>query len=262
MKSFYRYLSLNVWGKLPPRLQHKISAGYASLYNRKFTRHFIKFYTRWNYADTSYLDKFVPASGSSEYQSFQDFFTRKFKNPPRVQSSIVWPCEGLLCESESVSDTLVANVKGEKKYVREIFGRAGKTIPSNYHFANVFLHNNNYHRIHSPVSGTITSIERVPGELVLLRPWIYTNEPSLPAMINERVNLTIDDTLGKTWYLSIVGGPAVGTIRMSKKITKYAQVVVGEEVGLFLLGSTCCIVSPQPIATEVGSLVEAVQPII
>jgi len=39
------------------------------------------------------LNKFLPASGGDTYQSFQDFFTRVFKDPPKIISEAVWACE-------------------------------------------------------------------------------------------------------------------------------------------------------------------------
>jgi phosphatidylserine decarboxylase len=147
------------------------------------------------------------------------------------------------------------NIKGEKKEVRVIFGRSQDEIPSDYYFTNVFLHNNNYHRIHAPVTGEIMDIEHIRGELVLLRPWVYKNDPSLPALRNERVNVTLQDVEGRKWYVSIVGGPAVGTIVLDENTQVGNSVNQIEELGTFLLGSTCCIASPLPISRSVGETV-------
>lgn len=244
LQPFYRFLSLNVWGNLPAQLQKNISKFYAKVYNKSFTKYIIKPYCKINYQDQSYLQQFRSASGSEAYHSFQDFFTRVYKQTPQPQTAYAWPCEGLLCDYGKVKDLPVINIKGDKRHIRTIFGEIGANLPDNYYFSNVFLHNNNYHRIHSPTNCTITAIERIEGELILLRPWVYKNDPSLPAMRNERVNIQLEDDNGRHWYLSIVGGPAVGSIVLNTHTKVGASLKIMDELGLFLLGSTCCIASP------------------
>ncbi len=245
--SVYRFLSLRLWGKLPAPVQRSVSRVYARVYDKPWSRHFIKPYCKVCYDDPNYLDQFQPASGGGRYESFQDFFIRTFKIPPRIETDAAWPCEGLLCEYGKVAEMPLVNVKGDKRHLRTVFGDTGHEIPDDHHFVNVFLHNNNYHRIHAPVNSRITKIERIQGELVVLRPWIYPDEPSLPALRNERVNVDLVTESGEKWYLSIVGGPAVGTIEMSEGMEVGAEVKVGEEIALFLLGSTCCMAMPRPL---------------
>ena len=244
IRKLYRFFSLDLWGALPSGWQRGLSRFYAQLYDKSYSRHIIGPYCKFNYDDPSYLNQFKPASGQTTYQSFQDFFTRVFKEPLRINSESVWPCEGLLCEYGKVSETKLVNVKGEKRHLRTIFGELGAAIPDDYFFSNVFLHNNNYHRIHSPVSGTIARMEHIPGDLVVLRPWIYKDDPSLPALRNERINVELKSNQGDRWFLSIVGGPAVGTILMTHGLTIGSAVHIGQELGTFLLGSTCCLASP------------------
>ena len=46
-------------------------------------------------------------------------------------------------------------------------------------------------------------------------------------------------------YLSIVGGPAVGTIKLPKSIVLDSKVEKLDELALFYLGSTCCMAAPE-----------------
>jgi len=258
----YRFFSLHIWGSLPGPIQRAISKIYASLYDKSFSKHFIKVYCQLNYDDPNYLKSFKPASGHKDYQSFQDFFTRVFKDPPKIISKAVWACEGLLCDYGRVSELSTIKVKGQPQHLRNIFGKGGGQIPDNHYFSNVFLHNNNYHRIHAPASGTIDRIEHIPGELVLLRPWVYPGKPSLPALRNERLNVDIVDGSGQKWFLSIVGGLAVGTIKLTEGLQMGSQVAIGQDIAKFLLGSTCCIASPVPVEkAKVGEQVEMGQPL-
>lgn len=256
LQPIYRFISLNVWGNLPSYFQRAISKLYAAIYNKPFTKYIIKPYCQLNYNNDEYLSQFVSStSGSSNYSSFQDFFTRVYKTRPQVNSDYIWPCEGLLCDYGRIDTLPAVNVKGDMRNISTIFGKSGDSIPDNYYFSNIFLHNNNYHRIHAPVTGRVLSIERIKGDLVLLRPWVYKNDPSLPAMRNERVNIAMSDELNRNWYISIVGGPAVGTIVLSENIVVGANINIIDQFGLFLLGSTCCIAAPVPCQAKVGSTV-------
>lgn len=261
LQPIYRFISLNVWGNLPAQLQRVISRFYAKIYNKPFTKYIIKPYCKLNYQDDNYLSQFVSStSRSTDYSSFQDFFTRVYKTTPQVKSDFIWPCEGLLCDYGKIADLPPIYVKGDVRDVKTIFGQSGSTIPDTYYFSNIFLHNNNYHRIHAPVSGTIRTIEHIKGDLVLLRPWVYKNDPSLPAMRNERVNIVIVDNFERDWYISIVGGPAVGTIVLSDETKAGNQISIIDQLGLFMLGSTCCIAAPVKSNTPVGKTVYVGEP--
>lgn len=254
-KGVFSFASIYVWGVLPAGVQRGISKVYANVYNKPWSKSIIKPYCKAHYTDPNYLNQFKPASGADEYRSFQDFFTRVYKTPPKIETEKVWACEGLLCEYGEVKDMPLVRVKGQKRNLRTIFGKVQKEIPDDYFFSNIFLHNNNYHRIHSPINGKVVRIEHIPGELVLLRPWAYKN-PSLPALRNERINVDLEDQNGKTWHLSIVGGPGVGGIVLAAETSIGAEMKIGQEIATFLLGSTCCIASPEPASfNKVGDQV-------
>nr|WP_298789639.1 phosphatidylserine decarboxylase [uncultured Allomuricauda sp.] len=240
----YKFLSVEVWGNIPSNLQRSISAWYTSFYNKPISKKIIEPYVRINYSDKNYLEKFKPPNGKTDFECFQDFFIREFKALPRVESPYVWPCEGLLCDEERIDNLRLVCIKSDIRTVAAVFGIGDRKIPKDYTFTNVFLHNKNYHRIHSPINGTISRIQHLPGDLVVLRPWIYKENPSLPAFRNERYNIDILDENGKTWYLSIVGGPAVGTIALAKNIAVGSKVSKLQELSLFYLGSTCCMAAP------------------
>lgn len=248
--TIYQFLSIKVWGLLPAPLQRGLSRSFTHIYEKRWSRHLIRPYCKMAYRDPNYLEKFVPPEGKTEYSSFQDFFVRTLRHPLKVKSERSWPCEGLICEYGRVRERPKVRVKGQDQELHTIFGKSRGQIPDAHYFVNVFLHNNNYHRVHAPVSGEVTKIERIKGELVLLRPWVYPKKPSLPAMRNERVNIDIRDGDDKKWFLSIVGGPAVGSIVLANGVGEGKNVGIGDEIGTFLLGSTCCMAIPYPLANE------------
>ena len=246
----YQFMTLNLWGVLPSPLQRGISSVYANVYNKKWTKHIIKPYCKAHYSDPNYIEQFKSArTGKDTFESFQDFFTRVYKDGPKITSKYVWACEGLLCQYGLVADLPLISIKGDRRNIKAIFGKTEEDIPGAHYFSNIFLHNNNYHRIHSPVNGTITRVERIAGDLILLRPWVY-KQPSTPALRNERVNVDIVDEQGRKWYLSIVGGPALGTIVMGRDMKVGTSLIPGKELATFLLGSTCCIACPEPMTID------------
>ena len=240
----YKFLSVSLWGQLPGNIQKRLSAVYASHYDKPYSKWIIGPYIRLNYRDKNYLDLFDPPGGKKEFESFQDFFIRRFKNLPRVPDASVWPCEGLLCDEGPVGSFGTVRVKNNSRDITTIFGLSPGDIPADYGFSNVFLHNKNYHRIHAPVSGTICRIQHIPGDLVVLRPWIYRQQPSLPAFRNERYNIDIMDDSGNKWFLSVIGGPAVGTIKLADHLTTGTVVEKLGEIAVFYLGSSCCLAAP------------------
>ena len=94
----YQFLSVDLWGNLPSDVQRRISSIYARNYNKAYTKWIIKPYVKHYYKEKDYLKGFVPPDGKDEFESFQDFFIRKFKNLPENDAASVWPCEGLLCD--------------------------------------------------------------------------------------------------------------------------------------------------------------------
>lgn len=240
----YQFLAIDFWGTLPGSWQRSFSAYYSKIYTTSLSRFLIAPYIRFHYRDRNYLDKFKPPGNKREFKSFQDFFIREFKDPPVSKGKWVWPCEGLLCDSTRAGNNTTSSVKGDRRNLHTIFGLDSSDIPAHYHFTNIFLHNKNYHRIHAPVDGKITRVQHIPGDLVVLRPWIYKQDPSLPAFRNERYNIDIADDHGNTWYMSIVGGPAVGTILLPDSVSPGAEIGKLEELATFLLGSTCCMAAP------------------
>lgn len=234
---------MGFWNRLPRAAKIGLSRFSFHLYHTRISRHVIGPYARLHYADPGYVNRFVSMSGEPGWRSFQDFFTRVHAAPPPLEADAVWPCTGLLCDIGGIDAIPPVSVKGERLDARSVFGRFGAEVPSGHVFANVFLHNKDYHHVHLPVTATITGLERVDGDLIFLRPWFYA-DPSRPAMVNGRINLRLEDEAQRPWYLSIVGGPAVNAIELPTGVRVGARLVVGEKLATFLLGSTCCVAAP------------------
>lgn len=242
------YVSRVVWENMSPSWQKKLCSKMAAIYQSKLSAKFIPFFCKRYKLDEEKLKNYLPASGSQKFQSFQDFFTRRLKTSLVTNSDFVWPCEGYVCENGHVDQLKEVDVKGNRINLKEIFGSLKNKIAPNSYFTNIFLHNHNYHRFHSPADVTIKSVLHIPGKLLFLRPWFYTkSKVSHPSFLNERVVIEMEDSSQKTWLLCFVAGMGVGNIKLEPKIAVGTQVAIGEEIGLFLLGSSCCMISPYSI---------------
>ena len=245
-----QFFAKALWNNLSEET-HKINS-------QIFSRFFISKLSRfiiWPYCFVYGLSKedlnyFHPESESLKYKNFGDFFKRKLKSFPENSAEFVWPCEGYLCDWGLFKDKLITLVKGQNISPQAIF-QSNHKISDDYFFTNIFLHNHNYHRIHSPICGRIIDIKRISGGLTFLRPWFYQKDSvSSPALRNERLNVEILDNENRTWYLSMVGGFGVGTIKLSKAIVLNSKVNLGDEIGWFELGSTVCMASPIAIKVD------------
>lgn len=236
--------SEHLWGSLRPTRQFVVSRTVSRFYETRLSQLMIRPYCKVHYGDSQYYRRFRPGRGAEQYRNFQDFFMRELPNVPSVGDSVVWPCEGNLCDLGRVADFPEIKVKGERRKIAIVFGKQDSELPLDYYYSNVFLHNKHYHHIHAPVTGYVRRIQHLPGELLLLRPWAYPGRPSVPALTNERVNVDIEDAEGRTWMLSIVGGPMVATILLENGLEVGARFVSGQKLASFALGSTCCMISP------------------
>lgn len=239
-----KWFSILFWTHLPQSLQKWGSDVFSRFFKSPWSKLMIAPYCWFLGLNQKYLSQFVNQQGNRRYSSYHDFFLRQFEKPPAIDGNTVWPCEGYLCDWSDQVYSQRTLVKGKKFLMALIFGSAVDFAPE-HSFYNIFLHNHNYHRIHSPVDGTVESVERIAGGLNFLRPWFYKREQtSVPAFINERVVVKIRDENKKLWMMALVGGFGVGTIELGSKATVSSRVFAGEEIGHFALGSTLCLLAP------------------
>ena len=232
------------WIFTPTWFQKTVSRYFSLFFKTELSRLIILPYCLFYGIDEDYLSRFVSDSGDTTYKSYDDFFNRKYKSFPRAQSQMIWPCEGYVCDWKIVESGKSSFIKGDHYELGAVFDVPNDQI-ENHYFVNVFLHNHNYHRVHAPVDGEIVSIKRVPGGLVFLRPWFYKRQDvSYPAFKNERVIFEIKDKQNQTWYMAMIGGFGVGTIKYDDQLK---EITKGQEIGRFHLGSTVCIASPYQI---------------
>ena len=200
------------------------------------------------------------ARGSfSQYDSFNDFFTRELKEGQRpvdnTPHSIVCPADGMISQLGQISNHKVLQAKGKMYDIGQLL--ADFTLGEYFaegSFATIYLAPTNYHRVHMPFDGTLVQTIYVPGQLFSVNNVTAENIDDLFAR-NERCVCVFDTEFGKACVVlvgaMIVAGietVATGKIARSHHIktdTHDIKLKKGEELGRFYLGSTAIIVMPK-----------------
>lgn len=203
------------------------------------------------------------------YSSIEDLFTRRLKPGLRpTNGEVISPADGKLVYSAQVSNKMAIQAKGLNYSVEElVFGKDGVVETSDLsHAMTIYLAPHNYHRVHSPVDGTLESISYFPGELWPVNKHAVRVIPNL-FVRNERLVFKISLKEGGIMYLVMVGALNVGRIQPimvpsfvtndlprlkfsePKKLhfEKPYELMVGSELGVFSLGSTVVLVSDSTV---------------
>lgn len=185
------------------------------------------------------------------YPSFDAFFTRSLKPGVREISpdAVVSPADGRLSVRGRIDDDARISVKGSEYRVAELTGDSRDA--ARYRggtFAVVYLSPRDYHRVHAPVSGKITLIRGIPGDLY---PVNSIGERHIPRLFarNKRVTIVIESPEVGRVSVVMVGAVVVGRISVSvlpdpsppageHPVEVPIAVAKGDEIGVFHLGST------------------------
>ncbi len=188
------------------------------------------------------------------YPSFDAFFTRALKPGMRPISDdpVVSPADGKLSARGPIDAGAQIVVKKQSYDVAELIGdsqdarryRGGE-------FAVVYLAPSDYHRVHSPVNGSITEVRGIAGDLY---PVNSIGEEHIEGLFvrNNRVCICIDTSEWGRVSVVMVGATIVGRISVSvipepavpegaTRLAPGRQVARGDEIGMFHLGSTAVV---------------------
>jgi phosphatidylserine decarboxylase len=222
---------------------------------------------------TSYLGAFARNYGIDlaeaekpleAYAGVQELFTRRLRADARpidaTPGAVVSPADGAVVDRGVISDGRLIDAKGTSFTLAELFGdnELAAALDGGA-FDVTYLSPKDYHRVHAPVAGTITSWHYVPGKLFPVNAGSVRREPGLFAK-NERFVTVIEGEAGKCAVV-MVAAVGVGHITASydsqvathgkgfprNEITHKAfdppvPVARGGELGIFHLGSTSIVV--------------------
>ncbi len=208
----------------------------------------------------------------SEYCSFNDFFTRALKPGARpladAASHILCPADGAVSQLGIIEDGRIMQAKGQSYTAEELLGGDG-ALASDFEggsFITIYLSPSDYHRVHMPVSGALQQTTYIPGDLFSVNTATAAEVPRLFSR-NERLSSVFAADTGQMASV-MVGAMIVASIETvwgglvqphGKHVvtTDFAagkhDLVAGDEMGRFLLGSTVILLfEPGKIAWREG----------
>lgn len=208
-----------------------------------------------------------------EYPSLGEFFVRKLKPGirPIASAAAIHPTDSQISQHGRILNGQLIQAKGRDYHVQDLLmsNEATKTYQNGY-FITYYLCPTDYHRVHAPVSGLITKVIHVPGELWPVNKWSVENVHDLFA-VNERIIVEIASDYGPVSVV-FVGATNVGQIVLSfdesfrgnqltlskTRMVEYKTPISierGDELGMFRMGSTIVMVYPEAFAnTFAGKL--------
>ncbi len=217
---------------------------------------FIKWFNKNYQINMSEAQEEIPTN----YPSFNAFFTRALKEGARpidqTAGGIVSPADGAISQLGPIDHGRIFQAKGRGYGLTTLLGgdqdRAADFIDGQ--FATVYLSPKDYHRVHMPVTGTLTHTIYVPGDLFSVNQTTAQGVDQLFAR-NERL-VAFFDTEHGPMAMILVGAMIVAGIEtvwsgqeapllkqpIHKSFTKLENTPItlekGEEMGRFKLGST------------------------
>lgn len=204
------------------------------------------------------LDEYARGS-FSQYDSFNDFFTRELKDDARQidndPDALICPADGMISQLGQINKDQILQAKGKSYEVGQLLAdyELGKAMVDGS-FVTVYLAPTNYHRVHMPFDGKLVETIYVPGQLFSVNNVTAENITDLFAR-NERCVCVFDTEFGKACVVlvgaMIVAGietVATGKIKRSDSIQRQTHdmdLKKGDELGRFYLGSTAIVVLPK-----------------
>jgi phosphatidylserine decarboxylase len=194
------------------------------------------------------------------YSSLGDLFARRLRPGARSvcedYGAIISPCDGVLAARGTAVDGALVQAKGRNYQLEDlVVDRDLATKLTGGDYATIYLSPKDYHRVHTPVDGTIVHYDYVPGALWPVNPVVATRRDRL-LVRNERVVITIK--AGRLGMVAIVMVAASGVGNMAlnhaaestvwraageqRRIDVGIEVQKGDELGAFRLGSTVVMV--------------------
>jgi phosphatidylserine decarboxylase len=185
----------------------------------------------------------------ADYQSFNDFFTRKLKKEARPinqeKNSVVSPSDGRLLVFPKIEEDTICYLKWAPIKLLDLFNGSEGLVEryKNGSCAVLRLCPADYHRFHFPVSGKTGITKTVPGILHSVNP--YALEQKIPVYcLNKRTLCELkSDHFGSVLMME-VGAMFVGTIVQTYRPMMHVE--KADEKGFFKFGGSTCIFFFEP----------------
>lgn len=174
-----------------------------------------------------------------EYRTLNEFFTRRLKAGLRPldahPDALLSPVDSLITGMGPIQAGTMLNVKGQDYTVEELLNRSPRTFNyRNGFFFVLYLSPTDYHRIHSPVTGTIVEKEHVKGKVYPVNDFGLRQMKRVLSR-NERLITYIDRDGGEIAVVK-VGAMNVSSIRYTEPLPD--RIERGADLAYFEFGST------------------------
>ncbi|MBC6974546.1 phosphatidylserine decarboxylase [Bacillus sp. Xin] len=221
---------------------------------RKFAQSRLSSIIISSYAKVFQLNQDEMEKDLKEYKTLHELFTRKLKEGKReihaAASSVVSPVDGVFADYGPIEETKIFHIKGKRYSIVDMLGneeRAKRYAGGTYMV--IYLSPSHYHRIHSPLSGTVTE------RFVLGRKSYPVNTAGMkygkePLSKNYR-SITEVDSEGQHMALVKVGAMFVNSIEL---LHERNAVQKGEEMAYFTFGSTVVLLFEKGMVKVVPTL--------
>ena len=151
------------------------------------------------------------------YPTINAFFARNLKPGLRsiAANALVSPVDGAVGSSGIVANDMLLQAKGRNYSLAALLGddALARRLEGGS-FVTLYLAPKDYHRVHVPVDGAITSATYIPGELWPVNVHAVTHVADLFA-VNERIVVTIRQPGGAEMAVVLVGATMVGMTRVA-----------------------------------------------
>ncbi|MFI4957311.1 MAG: archaetidylserine decarboxylase [Gammaproteobacteria bacterium] len=199
------------------------------------------------------------------YADFNTFFSRRLKpgkRPLAPLPAFVSPVDGFVSQIGPIEGDQLFQAKGHTYTLIDLLAGNEKqaAVFRDGAFATLYLSPKDYHRVHTPLEGRVTSMTFVPGTLFSVNEATVNDAPNLFAR-NERLICYIDTAHGPmaiilvaalnvgsmfTPWHGVVKADGINTWDYADKPISLAR---GDEVGGFLMGSTAIVLMPKGSVT-------------
>lgn len=208
-------------------------------------------------------------SDTSQYDTFNEFFTRELKPDARPidtsTSSIVSPCDGRISLFGNIDKQTLLQAKGKHFTLADFCTNKSNFTKQfvNGVFCTIYLSPRDYHRVHMPCDAELLEMIYIPGRLFSVAPYAPKAIDKLYAR-NERV-VSIFRVSQGYMALTMVGAVNVAAIEMAWEglITpphltrpgyfdysdKQITLAKGDHAGTFNMGSTVVLLFSENLAS-------------
>lgn len=207
------------------------------------------------------------ATDYRRYASFNEFFTRGLRSGARPLSgdehTLISPVDGTISAAGKLEGDQVLQAKGHRFPLEGLVGEASARTRALHggSFATIYLSPRDYHRVHAPLAGALTTANYLPGRLFSVNPRTDRALPGLYAG-NERLTCWLATAAGDIALVMVgallVAGietPWHGCYQPGRALRKDFDVTGqplafsrGDELGRFRFGSTAIVLLPPGLA--------------